>query len=235
MDSLDTVRDPAIHAQRRKVWDHAFSVRSLHEAESLIYHHTDKLILQLRKRQSQPLNIYQWLEYYSFDAMGKFGLSVDFDNLSGNEHPIMNLYHIAHRRLGPLAAAPWVKHLLMGIPFIERMKHYRMFFKWAFEELDKNIEANGKEERADIIGCVIRDAIKHGGIKKNWNFVLGDFVLVIVAGSDPVRQVLANLLYYLILNPDHLERLRDELSKINIRNYRELQQNAPHLNMKPYS
>lgn len=72
--------------------------------------------------------------------MGKFGLSVDFNNLSGEEHPIMNIYHIAHRRMGPLAAAPWVKHLLMGIPFIERMKYYRIFFSWTREELNKNIE-----------------------------------------------------------------------------------------------
>lgn len=109
-------------------------------AESLIYHHTDKLVLQLEKRQGEVLNICQWLEYYTFDAMGKFGLSVDFDNLSGNEHPIMKIYHIAHRRLGPLAAAPWVKHLLMGIPFIERMKYYRIFFQWTHEELNKNIK-----------------------------------------------------------------------------------------------
>lgn len=72
--------------------------------------------------------------------MGKFGLSVDFNNLSGEEHPIMNIYHIAHRRMGPLAAAPWVKHLLMGIPFIERMKYYRIFFNWTRQELNKNIE-----------------------------------------------------------------------------------------------
>lgn len=72
--------------------------------------------------------------------MGKFGLSVDFNNLSGKEHPIMNIYHIAHRRMGPLAAAPWIKHLLMGIPFIEQMKYYRIFFSWTREELNKNIE-----------------------------------------------------------------------------------------------
>ncbi|CAH0026871.1 unnamed protein product [Clonostachys rhizophaga] len=247
MVSLDTVRDPLIHAHRRKVWDFAFSIRSkltsiaMENVEPLIYEHTDKLMAQLHRRKGSSLNICQWLEYYTFDAMGKFGLSVDFDNLSGEEHPIMSLYHIAHRRLGPLAAAPWVKHLLMGIPFIERMKYYRMFFKWAHEELDKNIEAsiqnekafamaaNSKEERADVIGYVIRDAIQNGGVQKNWNFVLGDFILVIVAGSDPVRQVLANILYYLILNPHHLVQLRQELGQISLRDYRALHK-ASHFN-----
>jgi len=72
--------------------------------------------------------------------MGKFGLSIDFKNLTDGEHPILSLYHIAHRRLGPFGAAPWVKHLLMGIPYVERMKYYRMFMNWAHEELEKNIE-----------------------------------------------------------------------------------------------
>jgi cytochrome P450 family 628 len=91
------------------------------------------------------------------------------------------------------------------------------------------MQANGKEERTDVIGYVIRDALQQGGIERNWNFVLGDFVLVIVAGSDPVRQVLANLLYYLILKPEHLTRIRQELNQINTRDYRALQR-ATHFN-----
>ena len=47
--------------------------------------------------------------------------------------------------------------------------------------------------------------------------------------SDPVRQVLANLLYYLILHPEHLRLLREDLEKINIRDYRELLR-ASHFN-----
>lgn len=137
--------------------------------------------------------------------MGAFGLTINFNNLTNGEHPILSLYHIAHRKLGPLAAAPWIKHLLMGIPFVERMKYYRQFMNWAHEELHRNIKVNhysyqcspssrsvpvdnvyllqsNEGERTNIIGYVLENAKKNGGVDRNWNMVLGDFVLVIVAG-----------------------------------------------------
>ena len=47
--------------------------------------------------------------------------------------------------------------------------------------------------------------------------------------SDPVRQVLANMMYYLIRNPRHLERIREELASIDKRDYKAVQQ-LQHLN-----
>lgn len=38
-----------------------------------------------------------------------------------------------------------------------------------------------------------------------------------------MRQVLANILYYLLRSPCHLERIREEISSINIRDYKTLQ------------
>ena len=46
---------------------------------------------------------------------------------------------------------------------------------------------NNQDERKNVIGYVIQDAIEHGGIEANWNYVLGDFVLVIVAGRSVMK------------------------------------------------
>lgn len=80
------------------------------------------------------------MEYYTFDVMGSLGLTIEFNNMTNGEHPILSLWHLSHRMLGPLACAPWIKHLFMGIPFIERLKYYRVFMKWAAEELGLNIK-----------------------------------------------------------------------------------------------
>lgn len=72
--------------------------------------------------------------------MGLFGLTIDFKNLTQGEHSILGLYHKAHHLLGPLAAVPWLKHLVMGIPFVERIRYYKMFFSWAQSELERNIQ-----------------------------------------------------------------------------------------------
>lgn len=105
----------------------------------MVYDEAEKLVQQLQSHEGDTVDISDWLEYYTFDLMGKFGLTIDFNNLSrGKPHPILAFYHIAHRRLGPLAATPWIKHLLMGIPYIEGMK----FYHWAAAELDSNIKVS---------------------------------------------------------------------------------------------
>ena len=86
------------------------------------------------------MDVSTWLEFYTFDLMGEFGLTIKFANLDrGRAHPILTLFHLAHRMMGPLAAAPWIKHLLMGIPFIERIRYYKQFMQWADSELHRNI------------------------------------------------------------------------------------------------
>ena len=47
---------------------------------------------------------------------------------------------------------------------------------------DRRLMQMNKAARKNVIGYVLEDAKSHGGIEKNWNFILGDFVLVIVAG-----------------------------------------------------
>ena len=47
--------------------------------------------------------------------------------------------------------------------------------------------------------------------------------------SDPVRQVLVNLMYYLIRRPQHLDRVREELASIDERDYKAVQR-LQHLN-----
>ncbi|KAI1287225.1 cytochrome P450 [Xylaria venustula] len=228
MVSLNTTRNPEVHAHRRKLWDQAFSVKALERNEHCVYEYANKLSQVLHGLVGKNINISNYFEYYTFDLMGLINLTVDFQSLQQEEHPILDLWHIAHKLLGPLNSAPWLKHLFMGIPFIERIKYYRQFMGWAHDELATKIK-NNQEDRKNLIGYVISDAMDHGGVEKNWNFVLGDFVLAVAAGSDPVRQVLTNLVYYLLKYPNQLELVRRELESIDINDYRALQSLA-HLN-----
>lgn len=107
-----------------------------------MYTFADKLVEQLRCNTGKSINIASYVEYYTFDLMGHVGLNIEFNALSAQEHPTLDLWHIAHSKLGPLGAAPWIKHLLMGIPYIERLKYYREFMGWAHNELDKNIKVS---------------------------------------------------------------------------------------------
>jgi tryprostatin B 6-hydroxylase len=94
----------------------------------------------LRSHAGTEINISDFVEYYTFDVMGFLNATIKFNYLEQQKHPILDLWHIAHKKWGPLNSAPWIKHLLMGIPFVEGLKYYRQFMKWSEEELDRNIK-----------------------------------------------------------------------------------------------
>ncbi|KAL4815064.1 cytochrome P450 [Aspergillus spinulosporus] len=227
--TLTTYRTAAAHASRRRIWDLAFSPKAVENLEPLVYEKAELLLKQLQDKSQQPLDISSWFEYYTFDLMGEIGLSVKFENLDrGSPHPILTLYHLAHRRLAAFGSAPWMKHLVMGLPFIARLGPYKRYMGWATTQLQRNI-SEGDSNRTDLLGRLITHAIENGGIEANWRLLLGDFVLLITAASDPIHQVLVNMLYYLLREPAHLYRVREELKSIDIRDYKALQQ-SPHLN-----
>ncbi|PYI26789.1 cytochrome P450 [Aspergillus indologenus CBS 114.80] len=225
MVSLATARDPVVHAYRRKVWEPAFSIKALENLEPLIYQKADLLVRQLRVQQEKgkPVDISAWMEYYTFDLMGEFGLTIQFQCLErAGPHPIMSLFHMSHRKLGPLSPAPWMRHLLMGIPYIKRLKYYKRFMNWAHDELNRNIR-EVSAERTDIMRYILDDAKATDGIEANWRYLMGDLVLVMAAGSEPMCHILTNMMYHMVRHPDHLQRIRDELATINVRNYKALQ------------
>lgn len=54
------------------------------------------------------------------------------------------------------------------------------------------LQANKGTSRKNVIGHILDDAAVRGGIEKNWNFILGDFVLVIVAGRFATLETSTN-------------------------------------------
>ncbi|KAL4748888.1 hypothetical protein BDW72DRAFT_214426 [Aspergillus terricola var. indicus] len=247
--TLTTYRTAAAHANRRKIWDPAFSPTAVEKLVPLVYEKADLLLGQLQDKGQQPLDISSWFEYYTFDLMGEIGLSFKFGNLDrGSPHPILTLYHLAQRRLAAFGAAPWMKHLIMGLPFITRLGPYKRYMGWATTQLQQIIslsdtspeavtyqtkrcthEQEGGSGRSDLLGRLITHARENGGIEANWRLLLGDFVLLIAAASDPIHQVLVNVLYYLLQKPAHLSRVLEELESVDVRDYKALQQ-LPHLN-----
>jgi len=100
----------------------------------------EKLVKQLQSHEEDDIDMSAWLKHYTCDLTGRFDLTVNFNNLSrGEPHPILVLYHITHRRLRPLAATPWIKHLLMGISYIKENEVLSAVHGLGCAELDSNI------------------------------------------------------------------------------------------------
>lgn len=166
--SVQTTRDPAIHAKKHKAWDQAMGMRgvliflllyisaqisiggkkntesspvlALERLEPAIYGLAQELISKLRFHANETVNMTQWIEYYTFDLMGLAGMGKSFGNLSRGEDPILSLFRRAHRNLGLFAPAPWLRHLFMSIPFVNSMRELKDYNNWANSQISENIQ-----------------------------------------------------------------------------------------------
>lgn len=61
--SLLTVLEPREHAQRRRIWEHAFTLGSLKGYEEILLQRIDKLINALQQCKDEPVDLAVWLKY----------------------------------------------------------------------------------------------------------------------------------------------------------------------------
>lgn len=77
-DSMHTTRDKALHDRRRRIWAPAFSDKALREYEPKVRAHNQELLEQVRKRESQPMEMGTWFMLYAFDVMGQLAFGKDY-------------------------------------------------------------------------------------------------------------------------------------------------------------
>lgn len=63
--ALITLRDPAVHKQRRRTWDRAFSSASVKNYDELVRRRTRELLAQLERRAGQVVDLSLWLSFFS--------------------------------------------------------------------------------------------------------------------------------------------------------------------------
>lgn len=147
--SVQTDRDAAGHAARRKVWDRGFSTKSLRNYEPRVVYYTDKLVAHIDshveqgqgKCQHKPLNASLWFNFYSFDVMGDLSLGESFGMLDrGEVHYAMRTLHSYMFMLGVFGHVMWAFRIIGNLPFLgdENVR----FKAWVAEQVKKRIEVS---------------------------------------------------------------------------------------------
>ena len=95
--SLHNTRSKAAHKDKRRAWDRALNAKSLRAYESRIEEHVQALVRQLNKRKGQAVRINNWVNYFSFDAIGDIAFSQSFGMVeNGQETEIIQRLHASH-------------------------------------------------------------------------------------------------------------------------------------------
>lgn len=141
--SIQTDRDAAGHAARRKVWDRGFSTKALRNYEPRVTHYTDKLVAHIDSHVGQcdqkPLDASLWFNFYSFDVMGDLSLGESFGMLDrGEAHYAMRTLHSYMFMLGVFGHVMWAFRVIGNLPVLgaENVR----FKAWVAEQVKKRIE-----------------------------------------------------------------------------------------------
>ncbi|KAG9229378.1 cytochrome P450 monooxygenase-like protein [Amylocarpus encephaloides] len=207
--ALNLERNRIIHGARRKIWDRAFSAKSLRDYEGRVKIYTDQLMSQLNANSGKAIDACQWFNFYAFDIMGEMAFGQSFEMIkSGTEHKLLSLMHNGMASIGPLTPIAWILPLLKQIP--GAAKESKEFVKYNTEQVARRKQYT--PEAPDLFSFFI-DAEKNdpNPMHKDPNWLIGDCGLVIVAGSDTTTATLSHIFYHLAKSPHIFSKLREEL------------------------
>ncbi|KAH8807492.1 cytochrome P450 monooxygenase [Xylogone sp. PMI_703] len=211
MVSLETTRDDAEHARRRKVWDRAFSSKALRDYASRVKKYGNQLISMIEQHKDRPLDATQIFNYYSFDVMGDLAFGKSFRMLQENkDHYVLKTLHENMAYVGYLGPVNWIFPFFLRTPILNwEIKKFFGFIESQVEERRKL-----KPELPDVFSWILSDHDSQPETKARKASLIAEAQLVIVAGSDTTAATLSNLFYELLENPGQIHKLREELDRL---------------------
>ncbi|GKT65448.1 cytochrome P450 [Colletotrichum tofieldiae] len=201
------------HANLRRSLAHGFSERSMRDQQPMIKSYVDLLVQRLHQHGangSKPLDLAAWYNYTTFDVIGDLAFGESFGCLDGSDyHPwVKAIFQMA--RLGTVLQTgthyPLVLKLMMAmIP--EKAKRERAHHEEFTEaKLKRRMELG--QDRPDLIEGLLKK-------KDDWNMsfakLKANSSILIIGGSETTATLLSGATYYLLMNPDALAKLTDEI------------------------
>ncbi|KAF4628189.1 hypothetical protein G7Y89_g9962 [Cudoniella acicularis] len=208
MISLQTARQKDVHDRRRRIWSLAFSDAALRGYEDRIRNYRDQLVFQLDAFGGKPVNVPKWFNLYTFDVMGDLAFGTSFDMLaSKEEHWAIKLLGVGIEPLSWMFPV-WFFRILVALPKLG--DDWWKFIRYCSSKLDERI--NAKPNIPDVMSTLLDPYKGQQPPKEDMQMLRGDSQLIVVAGSDTTAVTLTYIIYELLRHPNHISKLRDEVS-----------------------
>ncbi|KAL1980637.1 hypothetical protein VTN96DRAFT_3888 [Rasamsonia emersonii] len=201
------------HSRLRRQLSHGFSEKSMRDQEPLIAQYIDLLIQRLHENcagGAKPLNLTAWYNYTTFDIIGDLAFGEPFGCLKNSEYHSWIRMIFDSGRLGTilqsLAFYPRLKRFLLKMAPKSAKEHREQHMRLTKAKLLRRIE--GDKERPDLIEGLLKK-------KDEWNMSLEKLIanseILIIGGSETTATLLSGVTYYLLTNPDKLQKLTAEV------------------------
>lgn len=232
---LADVIDTHEHARKRKVLSSAYALKNLEEWEFKVADTTKRMIRQFDQRCNGEIVDYRsWTNLFALDAISYIGLSQSLGFLDAGTDECLSarfdgstrkvnfrecLYGTSLAQSGLAWSYPWYKHIVALSKVIS--PRYRKL--WALNKDWDGIYLHltnqrlaryyAGEELDDFFEALMHDK---NGTPHNLDFgeILAEISIMMNAGSTTTAIAMANVMYQLLINPDCMKRLREELDTV---------------------
>ncbi|EED15645.1 cytochrome P450, putative [Talaromyces stipitatus ATCC 10500] len=219
--SVHSTRDKRDHARRRKMWDRAFSSKSLRDYEQRVSRYAAQLLSVIADNVGKPIDMSRWFNYYSFDVIGDLIFGKSFDMLiTGKDAYMLKTLHKDMQSMGPFLHSMWILEIFKLIPGLN--SSLLVYFEWVKEQIENRMK--NEPENPDIFTQLEADFRNTKQSKKDQLHFHGEVNVGLVAGSDSTASTLTNLFYELANAPEFTCLLQAEIDSVKERTYQELSQ-----------
>jgi cytochrome P450 len=204
----------------RKLLMPGFTDRALRAQEPIIQGYIQLLVDKLSEiantpsrdgTKGSPMDISQWLNFYTFDVIGDLGLGESFNGLTdGKYHKwvYMVLNYAKGMAFLALTRFYWgLEPLLLRLVPASLRRMQQDHYNIALEKIHRRM--NLEMERPDLMSPVLK-------ANQNFEHMSRDefestFAMLIIAGSETTGTALSGMFNYLVQAPDKLAKLRKEI------------------------
>ena len=199
------------HLRHRRVISPAFSDKSLSQQEALITKHVDLLMLRLRERTSQAVDMWAWFNYTTFDIIGDLTFGEPFGCLENSQmHPWISFIF---SRLNMMMYGQIIDTLGFWGKIIEAMVPRRIKDQALHHVRSTKSKVDKRRSRLtgrpDFMTHILSHVGKASGI--SLSELYADSQILVMAGSETSATLLAVAVFYLLKNPATMERLKAEV------------------------
>ncbi|KAI1076811.1 cytochrome P450 [Whalleya microplaca] len=223
--AVNTTRSIKDHDARRRIWDRGFSKKALDVYDERVVEYAETLAARLEElaHDAVPVNVSDWFYWFTFDVMGEFAFARSFGMLQDEKwHFAVQLLRKAMSLLGPFSPVPWTAQIAFYItPWMIIVRDWLSMMKWCRDRMGERIQR--KVEKPDVSHWLIDASLKKGSLEADRDWLNGDAVTIIIAGSDTIAPTLVFAFYELARNPSHQDKLVSELGDIDIYDRAQLQ------------
>ncbi|CAI6336678.1 unnamed protein product [Periconia digitata] len=226
--SLIATRAKDKHAARRREWNRGFNKTATDSYLAKSQTHISSLLSLIRAsaQSHTEADIRDLMYWYGFDVMGDFIFNQSFGMLENQRwHETVRLLRKGFEVLGPTAPVPWAIQIAFNcLPSVGPLREWKEMNEWCVRTMEGRVEASEKCETSipDVAYFLIEKARENGFSEEDWQWLCGDSLLAMIAGSEPTADALLGAFYFLSKNPSHIEKIHEELKNVDVTSVEEL-------------